>query len=261
VALHVVAARPARGAARAAEPAVGLGERPRRPDPVRPAGSAARRAHGREAVRAAVPLALQPGHVHRPDGGPGNRAALGRGAGAHGVAVRGVVARGPPPAGVVVVPRGAGEEVPAAHPGHVPAREVPVGEALEERRGGAAAQEEEHVVRVRRQVRLPPRLEHEAVAPAPRGAVERAAVGHGRVVQGEPPVGVVDVEDAVGARGEVQHQRAVDAEEQVAEPRVAAPGVQRERVVHRDVAAEGPARRDRDAGAGGRSGRRHGARA
>ena len=187
------------------------------------------------------------------------RAASGTRAGARRrVKVAVAAAAAAPPGGVVVVPRGAGEVVPAPHPGHVPAREVPVGEALEERRGSAAAQEEEHVVRVRRQVRLPPRLEDEAVAPAPRGAVECAAVGHGRVVQGEAPVGVVDVEDAVGARGEVQHQRAVDAEEQVAEPRVAAPGVQRERVVHRDVAAEGPARRDRDVGGGGGSRRRHG---
>jgi hypothetical protein len=254
VALHVVSARPARGAARTAEPAVRLRQRPGRPDAVRPPDGPARRAHGREAVRAAVPLALEPAHVHRPDGGPRHGAALWWRAHASGPVH--VVARRVPAAAVVVVPRGAGVVVGAPHPGHVPAGEVSVGEALEQRRAGAAAEEEEHVVRVGRQVRLPPLLDHEAVAPARGGAIQRAAVGHGWVVQGEAPVRVVHVQDAVRARGQVQHQRAVDAEEHVPETRVAATGTETEGVVHRDVAAERPARRDRHVGGEGSRHRR-----
>ncbi|KAK9113709.1 hypothetical protein Syun_020506 [Stephania yunnanensis] len=65
------------------------------------------------------------------------------------------------------------------------------------------------------------------------------------VVEGEGVEGVVEVEEAVGAGGEVEHEDVVDAEEEVMEGGVAATRGSSEGVVDSEVAAERPAFRDR----------------
>lgn len=88
-------------------------------------------------------------------------------------------------------------------------------------------------------MRGPPGLDREAVAAAAQH--DRVARRHVGVVQDEGPVGVVDVEDAIRARGDVEHGDVVYAEEEVPESGVAAAWLDRERVVDGEVAAEGSA--------------------
>lgn len=242
----VVAAHAAGGPAGPTEALVLGGQRVCGPDAVGP-GPGPPRPHRGQAVGAAVALAPQMAQVDRPDRPELHRAALRRAR----RPVRGrVPPRGRPSASGKLRPGRAAVVLLAAHPGDVAAGEVLPGEALEERRLGAAAQQEEDVVRVGLEVGCPPRLNDEAVATATGGAGEGIAVGHGRVVEGEPPVGVVDVEHAVRAGGEVEHQHPINAEEEVAETHMTAPGAQAKGVVHRDVAAEGAAGAYGNAGEG-----------
>lgn len=132
----------------------------------------------------------------------------------------------------------------ATHARDVPAGEVLPREPLEERRASRAPDQHEHIVAIRGQVRPPPGLHLEPVAlPAKHDGVARGQVG---VVEGEGLVGVVDFEDPVGARADVEHEHVIHAEEEIPEPRVAAAVLERKGVVYGDVAAVGSA--DVDAG-------------
>lgn len=62
-----------------------------------------------------------------------------------------------------------------------------------------------------------------------------------RIVQDEGLVGVVYVENAVGARADVEHNDVVYAEQEVPEALVAAARLEGERVVDGEVATEGSA--------------------
>lgn len=239
VGLLVVSAHAAGGLARSAEALLVRRQRVGHPDAVGPRPRAGR-PHRRQAVRAAVAFTPQLAHVDGPDGAELQRAALRR---PH---RRPVGRRLPRPRLLpFTVPRRAPVVLLAPHAGDVAAGKVAAaaaarrGEALEERRLRPAADEHEDVVGVGAEVGRPPRLHLEAVAQAVRGARQGVAVGHGGVVEGEASVGVVDVEDAVGAGGDVQHQHAVDAVEELPESGVAAPRPQRKGVVHRQVAAVG----------------------
>lgn len=121
-----------------------------------------------------------------------------------------------------------------------------VWEALEERGVSMAVEQHEDVITVRLEVWRAPWLDDKAIGTVREG--QGVAVRHGGVVDGEAAVGIVDVEDPVGARWHMEHQHAVDAEEEVAEACMAATWAEGEGVVHRNVAAVGPARADRDIG-------------
>lgn len=60
-------------------------------------------------------------------------------------------------------------------------------------------------------------------------------------MEGEGPIGVVDLEDPIGARAYVEHEHVIDAEEEIPESRVATTIPERKGVVYGYVATVGSA--------------------
>lgn len=229
-----VPARAAGGLARPAELVAPL-HRVRHAYAIRPFVRAVNPQRG-ESVCAAIAFTLELGQVDGLDCFKRHRAALRR---ARPELRPDLAPADPVPCWAVVV-------LLAAHPRDVPAWQVAVSKALEEWGDSRAAQEHEHVVGGGGDVGAAPGLDGEAVAAAAED--DGVAGGEVGVVEGEGTVGVVDVEDTVGPRGDVEHEDVVDAEEEVAESRVAAAVLEGEGVVDGDVAAVGSARRDVERG-------------